>query len=85
MRSKMFIRKKITKGLAAAGLFLCLFLTAVPVHAEEPATAASQTETAAEGKEGFSQALFRFNPVFHKIPFSQILPDLNRSCLSPSL
>ncbi|MBR2555033.1 MAG: DUF4366 domain-containing protein [Aeriscardovia sp.] len=51
MRSKMFIRKKITKGLAAAGLFLCLFLTTVPVHAEEPATVASQTETAAEAKE----------------------------------
>ena len=51
MRSKMFTRKKITKGLAAIGLFLCLFLTAVPVHAEEPATAASQTETSAEAKE----------------------------------
>ena len=51
MRTNMFIRKKITKGLAAAGLFLCLFLTAVPVHAEEPATVASQTETAAEAKE----------------------------------
>ena len=51
MRPKMFTRKKITKGLAAIGLFLCLFLTAVPVHAEEPATAASQTETAAEAKE----------------------------------
>ena len=51
MRSNMFIRKKITKGLAATGLFLCLFLTAVPVHAEEPATAASQTETTAEAKE----------------------------------
>ena len=51
MRPNMFTRKKITKGLAVAGLFLCLFLTAVPVHAEEPATAAPQTETAAEGKE----------------------------------
>ena len=51
MRPNMFIRKKITKGLAVAGLFLCLFLTAVPVHAEEPATTASQTETAAEAKE----------------------------------
>ncbi|MBR3244309.1 MAG: DUF4366 domain-containing protein, partial [Parasporobacterium sp.] len=51
MRPNMFIRKKITKGLAVAGLFLCLFLTAVPVHAEEPATSASQKETAAEAKE----------------------------------
>ncbi len=51
MRSNMIIRKKITKGLATAGLFLCLFLTAVPVHAEEPETATPQTETAAEAKE----------------------------------
>ena len=51
MRLNMFTRKKITKGLAIAGLFLCLFLTTVPVHAEEPETAAQQTETAAEAKE----------------------------------
>ena len=50
MRLNMFQRKKISKWLAAAGLFLCLLLTAVPAYAEEPATAATQTETAAETK-----------------------------------
>ena len=48
MRLNTFTWKKITKGLAAAGLFLCLFLTSVPVYAEEPATTASQTETETE-------------------------------------
>ena len=48
MRRNTFTWKKITKGLAAAGLFLCLLLTSVPVYAEEPTTAASQMDTVTE-------------------------------------
>ena len=57
MKRNTFKRKKFCKWLAAAGLFLCLFLAAVPVHAEEPETAAPQTETAAEAKEGTPDAV----------------------------
>ena len=49
MRSNTFRWKKICKGLAAAGLFFCLVLPALPVFAEEPATAAETViETKAE-------------------------------------
>ena len=53
MKPNTFKRKKFCKWLAAAGLFLCLLLTALPVHAEEETTAATQTqqETTAEKKE----------------------------------
>ncbi len=48
MKLNMSRRKKISKWLASAGLFLCLLLTAVPVYADEPTTAATETTTTAE-------------------------------------
>lgn len=48
MKLNTYMSRKIIKGLAAAGLFLCLLLTAVPAFAEEPTAPASQTETVTE-------------------------------------
>ena len=54
MRSNTFQWKKAKRWLAAAGLFLCLMVIAVPVFAEEetkPATVtAEETETPAENE-----------------------------------
>ena len=39
-------KRKISKWLATAGLFLCLLLTAVPAYADEETTSATQTTAA---------------------------------------